>query len=107
MRRLPGYVCSKCNWSDVFQPVSCPRCHNAIRGSLFSGRGKIVTYTVIRYPPEGFEGESPYVVGLIDIEDGPRVMARIAAKHEEVQIGKPVYYAGNCNGRLEFTLQSQ
>jgi uncharacterized OB-fold protein len=71
--------------------------------TLFSGRGRVATFTVIRYPPEGFEKESPYIVGLIDLEDGPRVMGRILAKTEELQIGNPVSFLGNSNGRLEFS----
>jgi hypothetical protein len=103
-KRIPGFVCPQCKWFDVIQTKSCPRCHNAVQETLFSGRGKIATFTVIRYPPEGFEKESPYIVGLIDIEEGPRVLGRILAKAEELQIGKSVTYLGNSDGRLEFAL---
>ena len=89
----------------MFQTGLCPSCHNGtVQGTFFPNQGKIATYTVIRYPPTGFEGESPYVVGLIDIENGPRVMARIIAKTDDVQIGKSVSFVGDSKGRLEFTL---
>jgi hypothetical protein len=103
-KRVPGYVCPQCNWFDVFQVTCCPRCNRPVQETLFSGRGKVASFTVIRYPPTGFEKESPYVVALVDIEDGPRVMARIAAKPEEVQIGSSVSFLGNSTGKLEFTL---
>jgi len=105
VKGVPGFVCPKCKWSGVFQTGPCPSCHNStVEETLFSNRGKIATFTVIRYPPTGFEGESPYVVGLIDIENGPRVMARIIAKTDDVQIGKSVSFLGDSKGRLEFTL---
>lgn len=105
LKGVPGYVCPNCKWSGVFQTGICPNCHKAtVQETQFSDRGKIATYTVIRYPPTGFEGQTPYVVGLIDLEGGPRVMARIIAKPEDVQIGISVSFQGDSNGRLEFTL---
>ena len=103
-KRIPGFICPRCKWFDVIQTKFCPHCHNTVQETLFSGRGRVATFTVIRYPPEGFEGESPYVVGLIDIEDGPRVMGRILARAEDLQIGKQVSFSGNSKGRLEFML---
>jgi len=97
-------MCPKCNWFDVFQTKICPRCHGSVQDTLFSGSGKVASYTVIRYPPKGFEGESPYVVALIDIDSGPRVMARVNAKPEDVQIGTQVSFQGNSGGKLEFAI---
>ena len=104
VQRIPGYTCPKCSWFDVFQTKLCPRCHGPVQETLFSGRGKIVSYTVIRYPPKGFEGQSPYVVALIDLESGPRVMARVNAKSDDIQIGTQVSFEGISSGRLEFGL---
>ncbi len=69
---------------------------------MFSGKGKVATFTVIRYPPKGFENESPYVVALIDLEMGPRVIGRIAASPERLRIGTEVHLVHNANGVLEF-----
>lgn len=103
-RQIPGYVCPKCNWFDVFKTTLCPNCHVPVQETLFPGRGKVASFTVVRYPPKGFEGESPYVVALVDVDNGPRVMARINAKPEDIEIGKQVAYQGNSRGRLEFTV---
>jgi uncharacterized OB-fold protein len=69
---------------------------------MFSTRGKIVTFTVIRSPPLGFENQAPYVVALIDIENGPRVMGRVATNPDGLQIGQSVQFVGSRNGALEF-----
>jgi uncharacterized OB-fold protein len=103
-KRIPGYVCPKCKWFDVAQVTFCPRCHGQLQQTLFTGRGKIASYTVIRYPPKGFEDESPYVVALVDLEDGPRVMGRINAKPEDIQIGTSVSFLANSSGKLEFSI---
>jgi uncharacterized OB-fold protein len=63
----------------------------------------VATFTVIRYPPQGFEKESPYVVALVDIQNGPRVMGRIKSTPEGLRIGQEVKFLRNINGLLEFT----
>lgn len=40
--------------------------------------GTIVSFTVVRHPPEGF-GTDPYTVALIERNDGTRVMAQLTA----------------------------
>jgi uncharacterized OB-fold protein len=91
--------------ADVFPTAICPRCHTLLKETEFSRQGTIVTFTVIRYPPKGFEKESPYVVALVDIENGPRVIGRIKANPNYVQIGKAVSSVRDNHGALEFALQ--
>ena len=69
-----------------------------------SGRGKVVTFTVIRYPPEGFEKEAPYVVALVDLDEGPRVIGRITVNPEELRIAQVVHYAGKADDALQFRI---
>ena len=52
----------------------------------------------------GFEEQAPYVVALIDLNDGPRVIGRVNAKPEEVEIGASVDFAREAAGALEFLL---
>lgn len=103
--KIKGYICQKCEWSDISAIDKCPRCRGTVKETSFSDRGRVVTFTLIRYPPLGFEKEAPYVIGLIDIEMGPRVVARIAAKPEQIQVGKIVSLVRSDNGLLEFRLQ--
>jgi uncharacterized OB-fold protein len=58
----PQKVCSGCNSEDL-EVVE------------LSGKGEIQTFTVIHVPAEGFV--PPYVVGLIQLEEGPWVVADI------------------------------
>lgn len=56
-----------------------------------SGRGKVYSYTVTHVPTAGFEDKGPYVVGLIELDEGVRIIANIInTKPEDVKIGSPV-----------------
>ena len=46
-----------------------------------------MTYTAIRYPPKGFEDQAPYVVAIINLKKGPRVIGRILNAADGVKIG--------------------
>jgi uncharacterized OB-fold protein len=98
------YTCSKCSWKDIHPTDNCPRCHSPVVQSQCPGIGKVATFTVIRYPPSGFEKAAPYVVGLIDINGGPRVIGRISAAPDEIAISSTVALKQKNNGVLDFLL---
>lgn len=53
--------------------------------------GKILTYTIVRNAPIGFTEFAPYAVGVIELEDGTRMMAQIVdSNFEDIDIGKRV-----------------
>ena len=88
--QLVGSKCTECN-SVYFPPrILCPKCRrkgNIVEHTL-SGNGRIISYTVIRTPPEGFE--APYVVAIIELEDGTNVSGQIVGDIEEIKTGKRV-----------------
>ena len=62
---MPRYLCPEC-WSTDLEWVQA------------SGKGVVHSYTIIRRTPlKEFEGLVPYVVALIDLDEGPRMMANI------------------------------
>jgi uncharacterized OB-fold protein len=55
------------------------------------GEGKVVTYTIIHVAPEGFEGQAPYVMAIIELDEGPRITAQIVdCDVDKVEIGMKV-----------------
>ncbi len=42
-----------------------------------SGKGKLVTYTITHVAPEGFGDQVPYAVGIVELDEGIRLMAQI------------------------------
>ncbi|WP_254762771.1 Zn-ribbon domain-containing OB-fold protein [Natrinema marinum] len=55
------------------------------------GVGTIYTYTVCHVPGEpGFGDRTPYVVGAIELAEGPRLLAMIDADPDDLEVGTPV-----------------
>ncbi len=91
--RLVGTRCENCG--EVYFPprVVCPKCRREgeMKEVELSGRGEIYTYSVVRVPPEGFEGKAPYVVAIVKLEEGPLVTGMIVdCDPGEIDIGTPV-----------------
>jgi uncharacterized OB-fold protein len=52
-----------------------------------SGKGKILTYTIIHEAPDHFIGQVPYPLAIIKLDEGPKVTAQLVdIKHEDVKI---------------------
>ena len=60
----PKIVCSKCSSTDLDI-------------AELSGKGKIQTFTTVFVPPEGREGECPYVIVLVELDEGPWIMGNL------------------------------
>ncbi len=43
----------------------------------FAGTGVIYSYTTVQDAPEGFEGQAPYVLALVKLDEGPLITAQI------------------------------
>ena len=56
-----------------------------------SGRGKVVTYTVIHDAPKDFDMMKPYVLAIVEMEEGLRMTSQVIdVDPSEVKIGMPV-----------------
>jgi uncharacterized OB-fold protein len=89
---LVGEVCPHCE-EKIFPPRDvCPNCaQEAKTPYVFSGKGEVFSYTTVYDPPEGYEGNAPYTVALIQLEEGPLVTAQLTdVDNGKVEIGVPV-----------------
>lgn len=74
----PRVVCRKCGGRE-FETVEIAQ------------QGKLVTYTVIRVGPSQFSDQTPYAVGVAELDDGVRLTAQVAdCEFEELKVGMPV-----------------
>jgi uncharacterized OB-fold protein len=84
--------CPGCGHRQHFPRGLCVRCGATPGWRAASGRGVIYSYTVVRQmgvPP--FNEPVPYVVALIDLDEGPRLMGNVVdCEPEQVRIGAPV-----------------
>jgi uncharacterized OB-fold protein len=86
---LIGTRCESCG-RHYFPPRSfCPDCRRGgkIIEYRFPGTGKVVTHTVIRSASEQFENTTPYVLAIIQLDEGPRLTSQVVAKPEDVAVG--------------------
>ena len=77
----------------VFYPRSiCPHCHaERLAWVTATGRGVIYAYTVVHQAYGPFAEEVPFVVAIVELEEGVRMMTRIIdAPRERITIGAPV-----------------
>jgi uncharacterized OB-fold protein len=87
--------CSACN-KVYFPPREhCPYCRRKSIGKMknikLSGKGEVVTYTIIHDAPEQFEGQAPYPIAIIKLDEGPRLTAQIVdCDNKDVKIGMKV-----------------
>ncbi len=76
--RMEAGKCTKC--AKILFPARlvCPFCGNKEFDKInLSGKGKLLTYTIIRTAPEGFEDFTPYAIGIVELKEGVKVMGQI------------------------------
>ena len=87
--------CNACA-SFVFYPRAlCPGCGSRDLGWVpVSGRGQIYSFTIVHRPTNAaFKGDTPYVVALVELDEGCRMMSNVTgvqADPAHVKIGMPV-----------------
>ncbi len=91
--RLIGVKCETCGKNYFPSRPICPKCRR--KGKLvevqFSGNGKVYSHTTIYSGPTGFEGQVPYVIALIELEEGAKVLGQVVdCTPEDVKIGAKV-----------------
>ncbi len=87
---LRGSECGNCG--NIYYPPRnlCPVCRRKgkMREVALPEKGKVISYTVV------WEGEnSPYVLALIELENGTRLLSQIACEPNEVSVGCEVVRA--------------
>jgi len=91
--RMVGVRCETCKSAFFPKRVICPKCRR--KGKLvevqYSGKGKVFSYTEVSSPPEGFEDQVPYLLAVIELEEGARLTGQIVEAHiKDVKIGSKV-----------------
>ena len=85
--------CQDCGRPHFYPRPSCPFCDSErIEWKPASGRGTVYSFTIVhRAPSPAFKEDVPYVVGIVETEEGPHLMSRIAGvAPDAVRIGMPL-----------------
>ena len=97
---LMGSRCKKCGALFVPPRPICIKCNaDEMEWVEMKGKGKLAAFTCIAVGPpfmmkEGYDRDHPYCTGVVGLEEGVRVVARIegldTTKPEAIKIGTPL-----------------
>jgi len=87
---LMGSKCKKCGTTSFPPRADCESCMSGdFEFFEVTGKATLHTFTKIVAAPTGFEDEVPYIVGVVDLDEGGRALAWFGetVKEEEIAIG--------------------
>ena len=88
--RLVGTFCENCKTNYFPARKLCPKCRRKgkIIPKQFAGKGKIYSFTELSSGPAGFELEVPYLLAIIELDEGPKLTAQVVAvTDKDVHVG--------------------
>jgi len=98
--KLMGSRCKKCNALFLPPRSICVKCHSMdMEWVEMKGKGQLAGFTCIAIGPpfmiaEGYNRKHPYCSGVVELEEGVRVDARIEGvdtnKPEDIKLGMPL-----------------
>jgi len=98
--KLMGSRCQKCGVLSVPPRAICIKCYGTeMEWIEMKGNGKLAAFTCIAIGPplmikEGYDRKHPYISGVVELEEGVKVVARIegvdGSKPETIKIGTPL-----------------
>ena len=98
--KLMGSRCQKCGAFFVPPRAICIKCYSTeMEWIKMKGKGKLAAFTCIAIGPpfmtkEGYDRKHPYVCGVVELDEGVKVVARIEGvdgkKPETIEIGTPL-----------------
>jgi uncharacterized OB-fold protein len=76
--RLLLNTCGACGRNSLYVRRFCPHCWSEdVAPAPATGRARLYTWSVIRQNAAPFDARTPYVVAMVDLVEGPRLMTVI------------------------------
>ena len=98
--KLMGTRCKGCGTQYVPPRSICVDCYGSDMEWIgMKGKGRLAAFTCINIPPpfmiaQGYNRKNPYCTGVVELEEGARVDARIegvdCTKPEDIKVGMPL-----------------
>ncbi|MHA2312213.1 MAG: Zn-ribbon domain-containing OB-fold protein [Candidatus Thorarchaeota archaeon] len=90
-----AYKCASCGTLTAPPTGTCYSCGSSkMEWGTVSGKGNLVSFTVIHVAPEQFQEEAPYIIAIVELEEGTRITARLLGfdpmKPEAIEVGTPL-----------------
>ena len=96
--------CDACGRHVFYPRAVCPFCMGAsLTWVEASGRGRVHSFTVVHRAPPDLRDEAPYVVALVELDEGVRMMTRLVdVPPDAVEVEMPVEVAIQGEPRLPY-----
>ncbi|MEM2237537.1 MAG: Zn-ribbon domain-containing OB-fold protein [Candidatus Caldarchaeum sp.] len=76
--RLEGSRCTVCGHFHPYKRLVCRRCRSKrLDEDRLPSKGRLLYYTVVTQAQHGFENNTPYIVGLVEIDDGTQLVGQL------------------------------
>ena|SRR4030065_347051 len=98
--KLMAGKCTRCGKTHLPPRPLCDNCFSQeFEWVEVSGKGKLVTFTVIHIAPPQFAALAPYAVGIVQLDNGLRIPGMISGvKQEQLRVGMDLTIDfGTCN----------
>jgi len=86
--------CNTCDKAYFYPRPFCPFCSSKdVAWFTASGRGTLYSYVINHRPAYGFQNYAPYVIAVVQLDEGPRMMTNIIGVEptpENLPIDMPV-----------------
>lgn len=83
---LAGARCVACGHAIAHALPRCPRCRAETAPARFGPDGTVWASTVVHVPARPGE-DVPFALAYVDLDDGPRVLVRVAGDPGRVAVG--------------------
>ena len=89
--RLQLQCCGGCQAFIYYPRDRCPHClSDQLQWQPVSGHGKVYSYTTVRRASTRSFADRPYVLAIVELDEGVRLTTNIEAPPERIKIGMPV-----------------
>jgi uncharacterized protein len=83
--------CVGCGTFIYYPRDRCPQClSDRLEWERVSGHGKLYSYTIVRRASTRAFADRPYVLAIVELEEGPHMTTNLDAPPEKIKIGMPV-----------------
>lgn len=98
---LLGKKCNSCGEYFFGAPGYCANCSSSDLVEVeLSKRGVLRTYTVIWVAPPGWQGSVPYILGSVQLPEGPEILSEVLyCPQESIKMGMSMELALTVGGK--------